>query len=292
MKLAWAFNPFDDTRRLQRTASELLRRVRGADDTVEIVYVASPGEPRLAVAFDVSVEERYGRYPLRLIERALHRLGVSGTRVTVLRQRRPSLTAAVRTLVGHLHGRRVDLTLVASRARRGMSRVVLGSFAETLVHLAKTDLLVFNDASRVTRGPRVLVFAHDLSAAAERGLRAAIRYARAWRCALHVVHGPVPGYRLAFGAGAAGVDAYRCRVRPQLDHIAAQLRRAGLAGTVVVTAHPYPVVEQILQRVADVHADALLVVAKSGRVAGWLGGSVTRKLLRASPVPVLVLKPG
>lgn len=293
MKLAWAYNPFDDDRRLERRAVDLLRRLRRARQPLELVYVASPGEPSLAVAFDVPIAERYGRHPQQLIERAARRLGIRGARVAVLPQRRPSLSAAVRALATHLHQRRIALTLIASHARRGVSRLVLGSFAESLVHVARTDLLVFNAASRVRRAaPRNLLFAHDLSAAGERGLGAALRYARAWGCALHVVHVPAPGHGGAAGSEATAVAAYRRRVQPRLARLERRLQRAGLAGSIAVAPRLHPVAAQVLRRAADVDADLLLVVAKSGPAAGWLGGSVTRALLRSAAVPVLVLKRG
>jgi nucleotide-binding universal stress UspA family protein len=290
VKIAWAFNPFDDNRRLQRTALELLQRVRGAVEPIEIVYVASPGEIQLAVAFDVPVKQRYGRYPMRLIERAVHRLAIANARITVLRQSSASLTAGARTLAQHLVRRRFDLTLLASHARTGVRRLALGSFAETLVHLAKTDLLVFNEASRVARAQKVLLFAHDLSPAGDRGLRQSIRYAKAWGSVLHVVHVPMVGEDVAFGGRGGEVEVYRRRVRQQVARIEAAVQRAGLAGSAVIAQRAHPVAEQVLQRLASVGADLLLVVGKSGRFTGLLGGSVTRKLLRTAPVPVLVIK--
>jgi len=290
MKMAWAFNPFDDNRKLQRTALTLLRRLRRAADPIEAVYVASPGEAQLAVAFDVPIDQRYSRHPKRLIEKALRRLGIRNTTVAVLSQDSPSLTTCVRTLAEHLARNRFDLTFLASHARTGVSRLVLGSFAETLVHLAKTDLLVFNEASRVARAPKVLLFAHDLSPAGDRGLRQSIRYAKAWGCALHVVHVPMVSDDVAFRGRGGEVEAYRGRVRQEVGRIEAAVRRAGLVGSAVIEARAHPVAEQIVQRVASSRADLLLVVGKSGRFAGWLGGSVTRKLLRTSPVPVLVIK--
>ena len=290
MKLAWAFNPFDENRKLQRTGLALLKGLRGAASAVEIVYVAWPGETQLSTAFEVPLDQRYSRYPTRLVETAMRRLAVARVRVTVLSQRSSGLTACVRTLADHLARGGADLTLVASHARKGIPRLVLGSFAETFVHLAKTDLLVFNEGSRVARSPKALLFAHDLSPAANRGLRSAITYARAWGCALHVVHVPEPAYGFTLSGRAGDVAAYRRRIQAQVGRIEATVRRAGVDGSVVVHPEWYPVADRILQHRESVRADMLLVVAKSGRFAGLMGGSVTRKLLRTAPVPVLVIK--
>lgn len=289
MKMAWAFNPFDDNHALQRHGRALAQALGGMAG-MEVVYVASPGEPRLATAFEVPIAQRYGAHPARLIEAALRRLRVPNARVTVLARRSPSLTGGVRALADHLSRRGTDLTLLASHARTGIPRLVLGSFAETLVHLAKTDLLVFNERSRVGRAPRALLLAHDLSAAGARGLGAAIRYATAWKCALHVVHVPAPAYGFTFRRRAGEVAAYRRGIQGRVDCIEAAVRRAGLEGSVVIDPRWHPVAGRILRRREAVGADLLLVAARSGRFAGLIGGSVTRALLRTAPVPVLVVK--
>ena len=289
MRIAWAFNPFDDNRRLQKNAVALLDAVRGGDGPLEVVYVASPAEAQLATAFDVPAAERFSAHPKRLIEAALRELGVARATVTVLPQRSASLTAGVRALAAHLAQRKPALTLIASHARQGLPRLMLGSFAESFVHVSKTDLLVFNAHSRV-RAPQALLFAHDLSAAADQGLRAAIGYAKRWRCALHVIHVPDPAYGFTLSGREAQVEAFRRTVREQVAGVEATLKRAGLSGSVVIDPAWNPVAELILKRRQRVRADMLVVVAKTGRLASLVGGSVTRQLLRAAPLPVLVIK--
>ena len=287
--IAWAFNPFDDNRTLQQRAVALLAAVRGPGAALEVVYVASPAEGKLATAFEVPAAQRFSAHPTRLIETALRKLGVAGATVTVLPQRSPSLTAGVRALADHLARRKPELTILASHARKGLPRLVLGSFAETLVHASKTDLLVFNAHSRV-RAPKAPLFAHDLSAAADRGLRTAMAFARRWGCALHVIHVPDAAYGYAFSGREAQVKAFRLQVERRVAAIEARLKRAGLRGTVVVDPQWSPVSELILARLRAVRADMLVVVAKSGRLASLIGGSVVRQLLRSAPLPVLVLK--
>lgn len=289
MKIAWAFNPFDDNPKLHRTALAIVRRLGRAPEPVEVIYVASPGEPQLAVAFDVPVNQRYTKYPEQLIERAMRRFGVANASITVLSQRTPSLTACARMLAAYLGRHRVDLTILASHARTGLPRLMLGSFAEILVHLAKTDLLVINDACRVRRTPKALLFAHDLSPAGDRGLRRAIEYARSWGCDLHIVHVPLIAHSFSLG-GSVEAETYHRRIRQKMSRVEAVLRRAGINGSAVIQTQAHPVAEQIVRSLASVRGDLLLVVGKSGQFAGWLGGSVTRKLLRTAPVPVLVIK--
>lgn len=288
MRIAWAFNPFDDDAALLRAGAALCTALGEADAGPELVYVASPAEPRLTTAFQVPPAERFSGLPRRRIETMARRLRLQGATVTVLRERSPSLSNAARALVAHL-ARAKPLTALATHARRGLPRVLLGSFAETVVHLAQSDLVLFDRACRLSRPPRALLFAHDLSPAGARGLRAAIRYASTWGCALHVAHVAEPA--IGFSRRAADVEALRAGLRGEMARCQARLARAGLAGTAVLLAGGEPAVEQLVAQLGRTRADLLVVAARRGRLAGLIGGSVTRRLLRRAPAPVLILRP-
>jgi len=293
VKFVWAFNPFDDNRKLQQAARATLAAIAGARDQVEAVYVASPVEIELATAFDVPMGIRFTSYPKGLVEHALRKLGCKQIPATVLTESSLSLTSAVRALAIHAAREKADITLVASHARKGVSRLFLGSFAETLVHLSKTDLLVFQQSTRAAkRGPKNLLFAHDLSRDGDRGFEKALAYAKRWKCALHVIHVPEPAYGIHFDDQDARVESYRRRVRKKIHGIESRLKRSRVEGSVVIDMRWAPISELILSQAQRVHADLLLVCAKSGRLAGFMGGSVTRQVLRASVAPVLVLKAG
>jgi nucleotide-binding universal stress UspA family protein len=60
----------------------------------------------------------------------------------------------------------------------------------------------------------------------------------------------------------------------------------------VVDARWAPISERVLARARRVDADLVAVFAKSGPLAGFMGGSVTRQILRAAATPVLVIKKG
>jgi nucleotide-binding universal stress UspA family protein len=191
MKLLWAFNPFDANRKLERRAIALLRSTAATRDTIEAVYVASPLEVELATAFDVPIAERFSAYPKSLVEKGLAKLGMKRASATVLTQNSVSLTAAATAIANHAAKQKVEITVVASHARKGVPRLFLGSFAETLIHLSRTDLLVFHENSVVPeRAPRTLLFAHDLSDGGDRGFERALAHAKRWKSTLHVMHVP------------------------------------------------------------------------------------------------------
>jgi nucleotide-binding universal stress UspA family protein len=293
VKVLWAFNPFDGNRKLQQRALAIVKALAGARDHLEAVYVASPVELDLATAFDIPVGIRFSVYPKKRVEQALRKLGLKQLRATVLTHDSLSLTSSVRALADHAAREKADIMLVASHARKGVSRLFLGSFAETLVHLSKTDLLVFHQSTRAGKhAPKNLLFAHDLSRDGDRGFDKALAYAKRWKCALHVLHVPEPAYGIHFDDQNPKVESYRKRVRKKIQAIESTLKRSRVEGSVVIDMRWAPISELILSQAQRVHADLLLVLAKSGRFAGFMGGSVTRQVLRASVAPVLVLKLG
>jgi len=289
VKIVWAFNPFDVNPKLQQRALAILQAIAGPRDSLEAVYVASPMEVSLAAAFDVPLAIRFSAHPKQLVEQGLRKLGLKRAVPVVLSEDSLSLSAAARAVVSHAARRQADITLVASHARKGVPRLFIGSFAETLVHLSKTDLLVFRESTRLSkRAPRNLLYAHDLSRTGDRGFEKALLHAKRWKSALHVVHVPEPAFGIRFDDQDPRVDNYRRRVRKKIAAIESRVKRSG--GSVAIDAQWAPISELILAQAERVHADLVLVFAKSGPLAGLMGGSVTRQILRASTVPVLVIK--
>lgn len=291
MKLVWAFNPFDANRKLQQRAVAIVAALAGPRDSLEALYVASPMEVALATAFDVPVAQRFSAHPRQLIEQGLRKLGLGKATATVLSEDSLSLSSAVRAFAKHAAKQGADLTLVASHARKGVPRLFIGSFAETLVHLSKTDLLVFHETTRVWKGaPKNLLYAHDLSREGERGFEKALAYAKRWKCALHVLHVPEPACGIHFDDQDPRVEARRKLVRTKLTAIEARLSKARVAGSVAIDSAWAPIAETIAARAKRVRADLVLVRAKSGALTSFMGGSVTRQVLRGSAMPVLVLE--
>lgn len=291
MKIVWAVSPFESNRALDQRAVAILGAIAGARDSIEALYVASPMETSLATAFDVPAAIRYSEHPKRLVRERLRKLGLTRARASVLSADSVSLSFAARLFASHAAAAGAELVLVASHARKGVPRIFIGSFAETLVHASKSDLLLYReDVPLWKRAPKSLLYAHDLSRHGERGFERALVHAKRWRSALHVVHMPSPAYGIRFAEQAPRVASYRRRVKKKIEALAARIARARLEGSAEIDATWAPVAELALAHAKRVAADVVAVHAKSGPLAGFMGGSVTRQILRSAPVPVLVLK--
>jgi nucleotide-binding universal stress UspA family protein len=291
MKYIWAFDPFDKNKKLNKKAMALVSSIQSSKEKVEAVFVASPNYTELSTAFEVSEKDRFSRYPESLMQTAMKKLGVKTSKCTVLFEKTLSMTNSVRQLSSYLSRSKTTVAIVASRAKTGLSRLVMGSFAESLVHFSPVDLLIFNETSIINeQPPKTLLFAHDYSKSADKGLERAIDYAKVWGCKLHVIHIPDPAYSFKFSGQGDEVENYRKRVRHKLARVEKKVEMAGVLGSVELDPRWNNPAERILKRASTVGADFVMVVAKSGKLASLLGGSVTRQVLRTSPVPVLVVK--
>lgn len=291
MKIFWAMDPFTEDLEFRKASVAVLRWMSRPSDKTTAVYVYSPpavGFPSIE-GFPMGVG--FPAVSKRTALDQMKKLKVSGMRTEVIESANASLTDSVRVLSTHVHKQRGDLILSSTHARSGMPRFVLGSFAETLIHFAKTDLLLFQPTVRLSGAkPSRLLYAHDFSRVGEIGLRRAIDYASRFGARLDVFHIPHTSYGVRFEGQDPKVDTYRKSVQAKVRRVEKILREAGLEGSVLIGSEWAPMISMILKTATKQKSDLLVTTAQTGRFAALLGGSVTRNLIRRSKIPTLVLK--
>jgi nucleotide-binding universal stress UspA family protein len=291
MKVFWTFDPFEENKTLRKLGLGLLKSIRQASDKVSAVYVASDEELVSARPVAANAGRKFSVVAAEKIKSELSAIGAKGVEISIAAEPRFSLTASVKTLVNHVAKNKVDLLLSSTHGRMGVKRLLLGSFAETLIHFSKTDLLLFNENTKIPAGkPQILLYAHDFSRKGDEGMSRAIEYASAWGSELHVFHAPKPSYAVRFKGQDAAVESYRKKVDAKVEKIHHQLKENGLRGTVSLVTQLKPVIDLIYATARKLDADMVLASAQSGRIAALLGGSVTRQLIREAKIPTLVIK--
>ena len=188
--------------------------------------------------------------------------------------------------------RRVDLVVMGTHGRRGLSRLLLGSNAERVLRQAPCHVVTVRANAAIPAGTtfRKLLVPVDFSEFARRGLDGALALAADVGATIHAVHVIEP-------AGPAMYFADSVTNRLELVHGARaraseRLRAwAGVAdGVECVVAEGHPAVE--IARVADERKVDLIVMSTKGATgADWLLlGSVTERVCRMANVPVLALR--
>ncbi|WP_424019201.1 universal stress protein [Halorientalis pallida] len=196
------------------------------------------------------------------------------------------------TIVDYAAEYDIDLVVMPTRGRRGLERVLLGSVTERVIASAPVPVLVCNPGSEFAftyPSERVLV-PTDGSDAANRALSAGIDVADATGATLHLL--------TVAETASLGPDVRSASTTERLTETAEETiedarTRAADAGvdsleTAVRQGQPY---QEIRSFIDDEDID--LVVLGTGEASDFgrfLWGGVTSKLVRSSPIPVLMAR--
>lgn len=201
------------------------------------------------------------------------------------------------TLATHAAAVAADMVFIASHGHTGVSRFWLGSVADELVRHSTIPLLVTRpteeEGGSVSSVGHVLV-PLDGSDLAEEILRPATDLARATGARLTLAHvvsvatilGPriVPLSLNGFEPELEGANTY-------LEGVASGLRQGGLEVSTQAVQGKAPALA-IADLARELKADVIAMATHGyGGVRRTLLGSVADKLLRISPLPVLIVRP-
>lgn len=273
MKIIWSVNPYD--RKLPMAPmAKLLAALGHKRPQIEAVYVANLRERELKGATD-----------LKATESRLKSM-TAGAPATVIWEDTSSQTDQVEELIHHAIAEHASLIATFSHGRRGIASVYRGSFSESLATLSPVPVLIANPDSKLPRGVKRVLFATDFSVTAQKAYAELLRLAAQAGWSLHVFHA-ADAFLPASGAGAA---LSRARLHRRRARIEAMARKAGVDVSMVVDDRLMPVSTLIDETAKTFDCDLVCVAAQRRPARHLLLGSNTRRLLRESRLPILVIK--
>ena len=284
MKVLWTFDPFDKNKELHLFGKKLLSSLFDKTDCLEVIYVASNAQAELATSFSIPVEKRYSDYPKKIIKNQLKKILLKKLHIEILFEKSLSLTSIVKKLVDYATMQSVDLVVIATNSKRNLPRFILGSFAETMVHISKCDLLTYHQKTKFnSEKPFNIIYAHDFSPKGTKGLERLLVYIKKWNSYLTIVHVPIPN---------AGVDLNEYQVSPKkhIVQIEKLIEKSKIKFKIHLEFKIQPISETILSITKKTNGSIIAVTAQSNKLQALLGGSITRQILRNSSVPTLILK--
>ncbi|WP_128477457.1 universal stress protein [Halorussus pelagicus] len=196
------------------------------------------------------------------------------------------------TIAEYADSRGMDLVVMATQGRTGLSRYLLGSVTEKVVRLAGTPVLTIrtHEEARTSFPYENVVVPTDGSAAASAAADRATDLAAAVDATLHAVS-VVEEASLGFDVRSASVsDELEAITEDAIADVAATAADAGVE-RVREKVLRGRVHRAILDYAADTDAD-LLVMGTRGRggTDRILLGSVAERIVRTSPIPVLTVR--
>jgi nucleotide-binding universal stress UspA family protein len=292
MKTLWAIEPFNQDINHVKKLHNLIRQFVGSSDELEVGYIATGSENELAFAFDIPIEERFTSYPLGLIRQILEKakIKIKSNHLFVEHFDTLSTTKAVDHLLSHAEKSDSELIVVASHTRHGMKRLILGSFAETIIHRSHKNLLVVNPNTSFSDKINHVFYASDFGSDEKEYISHAIELAKRMKAKLSVFHVPKITHRNEPSKKGSGVAKYGEHVQEMCSYVKNQCGKHKVDCDVIIPSAVGSVSDLAIKAAKKSNADLIVVSAKSGPMTALMGGSITRQIVRASHQPVLILK--
>lgn len=292
MKTLWALEPFHQDIKKVKKMHNLIQQFLDSRSELEVGYIATGAENELALAFDVPVEERFTLYPLNLIKKILKKakIRIENTNVFVEYFDTLSTTKAVDRLLSHAKKANCDLIVVSSHTRHGIKRLILGSFAETIIHRSGKNVLVVNPNTNFSKKISNIFYSSDFGNDEKKYIIRVIELSEKMQAKLTVFHVPKISYNWELDESESGTEGYRDHVKKMCKDIQTECNKRKVECKIIIPTIIRPISELALKVAKKSHADLIVVSAKSGPMTALMGGSITRQIVRTSHQPVLILK--
>jgi len=317
--------PLDGSERAERAIPVAARLARASGGSITLLrIVVSPFEPGWqAMDSPASMQESLDADQLGVAEYLAH-ISAAAVLAGVATSTSVFKGTPATGILSVARSQRVDIIIMCSHGYTAMTRWALGSVAEKVAFHAPTPVLVLREGGPVpavlppdphAHPPRALV-ALDGSARAEMGIEYAARLIAALAAptqgALHLaqVVKPAPTGSEERNNGGSESGATLHKAKEYLDSMANRLREGAIAPA---TADLPPTVTWSVAVDADV-ASALIRMAENGEdvegvalpggcdiivmtthgysgMASWALGSITERVLKASRLPLLIVRP-
>lgn len=302
-RILWSFNPFQNDPKVMKNALALLKALaKQSKLPVEPVYVVSPAEVNVVLEFSVPAKDRFQAVARLECEKALKKHSFPGLLPpTVLVENQVRMSASAKTLAQYAEKNGAYTIVVGTHGKSGLGRILLGSFAETLLYHAKTPVLLANPHLAKASALKHFVFASDFSPASEGVFSqfcAFLKPLKAKVTLYHLVPKPFPWASPAtsylLGSQTLSEGQYLREIaeenRSKAEKFQKIAKKQKVSCELRFETSDEDVAASILKLAKRLKADAVALAAQTGRWETALLGSTSRGLLREGRIPIWVLR--
>lgn len=298
-RVLWAIDPFaPDPKPEVRTGGVLRSLADRFPFTVEPAYVAgleALGASTLAAADSTDPWRRRVDKEIGKIVRSARVPRVRAPQVLV--GSGLSTRSSVDELLRYATTANIDCIAVAAHARRGASRLFLGSFAETLLLSSDRPVLVAGHGPRLARSVRRVLVATDFSDRSREAFPWLRSFVHRLGAELHLFHRTLlsPDSQVLHEAAYSFPESLWLGLRSEREKVAdqwlAEARRNRVKAALHLSNSHQPISSAIVTAARRLKCDLIALVSHSGSAQATLLGSVARQVVREADRPVLVLPP-
>ncbi len=304
LKVLWAVDAFDDLPEVHETEVKVLQSfAQRTQIEVDPIYILSPTELGVAVEFSAQWNEVYAPAAKKALSQKLKNAEIPGLQEPIaLTQNRASLKGSVELLAKFAGSRSYDLIIVGSHSRKGVQRVVLGSFAEELLLQSEVPVLVVGNHSRKWNDKDMqILMPSDLSDSRSPLFDEVFDLAQTFGAKVTLLNAiPKPIQQVVqsgaylLSGGWVPVPIYLEDIRSKLmeiaDKILVKAKTREVPCDLIVDDLSLSITDSILKQAEQKGVQLIAMEAETGPIASALLGSITRKVVRAAPCPVLVYR--
>jgi len=210
-----------------------------------------------------------------------------------------STSRAVGALLDHAKKTRADLIAISSHSKKGVRRLFLGSFAETLSLQSDIPLLIVNPHQTKTSGKlQTVLFPTDFSPASKDGLLSVCKKLKGRKANVILFHQIEMFYQVfaePFGVPVSVPVTSLAEEMRQKQTIGKtwceELRKQGFTSTLMIGKTEKSPADAIVSTAKRCNANLVVMVSQTSKAGSVVLGSVTRQVIRNSPTPVWTVHP-
>ncbi len=309
LQVVWAIDPFEIGEGLYVRCEQMLKSLgECVSISVQPVYVLSAGQ--MSLNHELANEPSVGAFWTNHYKTAAERVLGDAVRPIqldsikkpiVLMQAGTSRAEACEVLSDYASLEGADLILASSHGRTGIRRLILGSFAETLLLRSRVPVLLLGAKILERRSFLKLLFCTDFGPYSKVFFRKAVQIAQSFGSDLvlfHSVRDPVEplvqsGANLLGGSWIPIYYYFAEEVERQTQRARAWARWATARGVVteaVVHSREGLIDHAVISTAESKKVGCIIMGAQSSQLSATILGSITRQVIRGADCPVWVIR--
>jgi len=301
-RIIWAIDAYEKPGPTRRHAVAILQSLsKQTKATIEPVYVLSPSELSLSIEFTPPWVIRYKPSAEAALKQVVKNEKIEGMeKPRVLVERSASIRRAVDLLAAHAKKRKADVIVVSTHARKGLSRLLLGSFAETLILHSTVPVLIAEPKQQPIASFSSILFPTDLSPYSRKIFHSTLCLAAQLSSSITIFHSiPNPiepifqSGMFLLGGSWVPVGTYFSqdveRRKSLLSKWVDVAKKFGIKADFHITEQAGSISASLVEYAKKKKFKLIAMAPQSGPVASTLIGSVTRQVVRNADCPVWIL---
>lgn len=305
MKVLWAVDALDPFPEGMKKIAEVLGIF---SKTVKLdihpVFMLSPEQLGLASDFsEPSLPSYLETNAGKALDLCMKDVRVPGLqKPETLVHHRHSLRGSVKKLAEYAVVQDFDLVVTGSHGRRGLQRLVVGSFTEELLLQSKTPVLVVGSHMEIgANSENRILIPNDLGDLSSPFFKETFRLVKrlgAKATFLHAIPRPMEAFLetgiYLLSGGWVPIPMYlrdeKSKQELKVEELNSSARSEGIVSDSIIDHECTGVAESILGHAKEKRATLITMAAQSGPVATALLGSIARKVIRDAPCPVWITR--